>query len=307
MNVATASRTHEPQSTPARDSEPHNIWLRILYLVSFAVIIGFLVDGYSYYLLPYADRPHHDLYRELRPAGTRGLGFGVIGAAMMLAMLLYTLRKRTKMMGKVGSRRFWLQLHIYLGIMGPLLIVLHTSFKVQGLVAVGFWSMVIVTLSGYFGRYLYRKIPHDFEGEELTLKELEQMSKEFTKQLQGEYRLDDDTIAWIDKLGDGVSRKTGTFRVLLETITADLLQFLTYRRLHRRLSRKLILPASTMHHLMQLIHSRAALRREMLAWNQMHELFHYWHVFHKPFAIVMYAVMVVHIGVAFWTGYTWIF
>ena len=307
MSIATASQSHGIRSAESHSSDPKNLWLWILYLASFAVIIAFLVDGYSYYLSPYTDRPHHELYRALRPAGTRGLGFGVVGATMMILMLLYTLRKRTKLLGKLGSRRFWLQLHIYLGIVGPLLIVLHTSFKVQGLVAVGFWSMVIVAMSGYFGRYLYRKIPRNIDGDELTLQQLENLGREFTQKLRSEYNLDDESIAWIDKLGEGVTHETGTFRVLFEIMTDDFFQYLTYRRLHRRLARKLILPASTMHHLMKLIHRRAALRREMIVQNQVQELFHYWHVFHKPFAIVMYAIMTVHIVVAFWTGYTWIF
>jgi hypothetical protein len=36
-----------------------------------------------------------------------------------------------------------------------------------------------------------------------------------------------------------------------------------------------------------------------------HELFHYWHVLHKPFALVMYLFMAVHVAVAVMTGYAW--
>jgi hypothetical protein len=42
-------------------------------------------------------------------------------------------------------------------------------------------------------------------------------------------------------------------------------------------------------------------------WNAIHQLFHYWHVIHKPFAIIMYIIMFVHILVAVYVGYTWIF
>jgi hypothetical protein len=48
-----------------------------------------------------------------------------------------------------------------------------------------------------------------------------------------------------------------------------------------------------------------ALRRRLLLWDQLHELFHYWHVFHKPFAVVMYVFMVLHVAVAIATGYAW--
>jgi hypothetical protein len=34
-------------------------------------------------------------------------------------------------------------------------------------------------------------------------------------------------------------------------------------------------------------------------------IFHWWHVVHKPFAIVMYVFVVLHVGVAAATGYAW--
>ena len=40
------------------------------------------------------------------------------------------------------------------------------------------------------------------------------------------------------------------------------------------------------------------MHRRILLWDRLHELFHYWHVIHKPFAVVMYLFMVVHIAVA---------
>ena len=53
----------------------------------------------------------------------------------------------------------------------------------------------------------------------------------------------------------------------------------------------------------QLVRLKVSLRRRILLWQRVRELFHYWHVFHKPFAVVMYIFMFVHIGVAWVTGY----
>ena len=52
-----------------------------------------------------------------------------------------------------------------------------------------------------------------------------------------------------------------------------------------------------------MIQQKVALRRKVLLWTQIHDLFHYWHVFHKPFAAIMYLFMVVHIIVALLMGY----
>jgi hypothetical protein len=50
---------------------------------------------------------------------------------------------------------------------------------------------------------------------------------------------------------------------------------------------------------------KAALKRRIVFWEALHRVFHYWHVIHKPFAVVMYVFMIVHIVVASMTGYGW--
>jgi hypothetical protein len=173
-------------------------WL--VWLASGALLIWLLVEGHSYYTTPYVDRPHHPDYRVFRPAGTMGLLFGYAGAAMMVLMLVYSIRKRTRLLGQKVSLQSLLRFHIYLGIMGPLLIVLHTSFKVQGLVAVSFWSMVAVAASGFFGRYLYLQIPRNIEGTELTLQELERLKGDMTAQFRNRFRLDDGDVARLEEV-----------------------------------------------------------------------------------------------------------
>jgi len=55
----------------------------------------------------------------------------------------------------------------------------------------------------------------------------------------------------------------------------------------------------------RLVLQKAILQRRIRLWDRLHELFHYWHVFHKPFAVVMYLFMLVHVAVAVMTGYGW--
>jgi hypothetical protein len=55
----------------------------------------------------------------------------------------------------------------------------------------------------------------------------------------------------------------------------------------------------------RVVQHKALARRRILLWDRMHELFHYWHVMHKPFALVMYLFMAVHVAVAVMTGYAW--
>jgi thioredoxin reductase len=48
-------------------------------------------------------------------------------------------------------------------------------------------------------------------------------------------------------------------------------------------------------------------RRRMAALGVAHRLLHHWHIVHRPFALVMFVILAVHIGVAWFFGYRWIF
>jgi hypothetical protein len=308
--VASATRGSAPQSVAvagleARTNSRSEIFWSLLYFISFAVILTFLVRGYGYYTTPYSARPHLAEYAALRPAGTTGLMFGIVGSAMMTLMLVYSVRKRAIGAARWGSLRQWLNLHIYLGIMGPLLIVLHTSFKVQGLVAVSFWSMVGVALSGFFGRYLYQRIPRSIHGTQLSLEELKDQNEEIGRRLRAEFGLPEETMKRLDQINAAPPEKMGPFRLLVSMIRMDLEMAVSTRRWHAEFVRELNLPEERFTELMQLTRARLKLRRRGLILTEARRVFHHWHVIHKPFAIVMYVIMVVHITVALWTGYAW--
>jgi hypothetical protein len=40
---------------------------------------------------------------------------------------------------------------------------------------------------------------------------------------------------------------------------------------------------------------------------QIEKLFYYWHAIHLPFTAIMFVTLALHVGVAIWLGYTWIF
>ncbi|MCP4869731.1 MAG: hypothetical protein GY898_13545 [Proteobacteria bacterium] len=94
---------------------------------------------------------------------------GLVGTALMVAMLVYTLRKVLVRARWLGPTSAWLHFHIVCGVGGPLCILLHSGLLVwpRGLIAVGFWCMVAVALSGGFGRYVYGLLPRASGGREL--------------------------------------------------------------------------------------------------------------------------------------------
>ncbi len=268
------------------------------------VILFLLLDGLSFYLTPYADRPHHPDYRALRPAGSRGLLYGIIGTVMMLLMHLYSVRKRIKFLNKLGNLSRWLNFHIFLGIVGPVFILLHTSFKVQGLVALSFWSMVAVVLSGVLGRYIYLQIPRNLQGNQLNLKEIEQKYQGLTDQLRSEFNLNDRSMSRLEGIIRlSLTENVGSFPALWSMTKDDFLYRIRLRRKLKHFVNSLGIPGKKRHHLLQVLNHQRVLRRNILLLDQAKKLFHYWHIFHKPFAFTMYLILAVHIAVALWTGY----
>ncbi len=103
-----------------------------------------------------------------------GYWIGVAGGVAMLLLFLYPLRKRWRRLRSVGTARFWFALHMMLGILGPVLIIVHSTLRFGSLNAtVAFGSMALVAASGIMGRFLYSRIHHGLYGRRATLAELQ--------------------------------------------------------------------------------------------------------------------------------------
>ena len=102
-----------------------------------------------------------------------GYWLGVTGGVMMLLLFTYPLRKHFRFANGWGRIKWWFLLHMLLGVGGPLLILLHSTFRVGSLnAAVALYSMLIVALSGVVGRFIYSRVHKGLRGEEVSLKEL---------------------------------------------------------------------------------------------------------------------------------------
>lgn len=143
------------------------------YVLSFFFFTTLFYSGAEYYLAPLALKVRHTMHPVLRQSGSSGHLFGIIGSLFMALLLLYSVRKRFKFARKWGHLNIWLNTHIFLGIVGPGFVLFHTGFKFNGIVAISFWSMVLVVLSGIIGKYIYELIPHSLSGMELNRIELE--------------------------------------------------------------------------------------------------------------------------------------
>ncbi len=286
----------------------HRTLLAVLYIAGFLLAALVAADGLDYYITPLAQRPHQAEHAELKPGGTIGHGLGILGSSMIMLLFLYSLRRRNLVGLRFGDIAKWLDLHILLGILGPVFITLHTCFKFGGIVAVSFWSMVAVAASGVAGRYLYVQIPRTISGDELTLKEMEERSRELGLLLE-EYGMDEKVLAEVRAVsGTRPDRQRGTLMAIPAIIFNDLTRPFKLYGLKKRLRRSGI--ADSTHDtgdLMEIIRKHSLLVRKIRMLSTIQRLFHLWHVVHKPFATVMVLIMLVHVTVAILFGYRWVF
>jgi len=268
----------------------HRIYIGTMVLMVVAVTFWLGYRGHSYYGTSLKDRFYHDDYQLLKPNGVLGHGLGIIGSLFMIAgVSIYMLRKRVRTFHRLGQIRHWLEFHIFLCVLGPVLVLYHTSFKVGGLVAVSFWSMVAVVLSGVAGRFIYIRIPRTIEGREMSLMEIRNLKRDLNETLSATQGLDTESLKEIVEATEKYYRsRTGI-------------------RLTRKAIRKSGVRSRERRSIMRLVRREISMNRRIDRLQLMQNMFKYWHVAHLPFALVMLVIMLVHVVVSVVFGYTWIF
>lgn len=114
-------------------------------------------------------------YDESYYKAEEGLGYwlGLVGGVLMLLGYLYSLRKHVPALQRLNKLSTWLKIHIAFGIIGPFLIIPHTTFRFESTNGtLAFIAMSLVFLSGVVGRYFYTKIHFDYSGKKATVREL---------------------------------------------------------------------------------------------------------------------------------------
>ncbi|MDZ4707141.1 MAG: hypothetical protein SH818_01965 [Saprospiraceae bacterium] len=281
----------------------------ILLMISL-VVLTFLVLtylGFTYYTIPLEQRFFYPGHELLKPSGLLGHGLGIVGSACMtVGVFSYMVRKRKKSLSRVGVLKNWLEFHIFLCTIGPIMVLFHTAFKFGGIVAVSFWSMVAVVLSGVIGRFIYNQIPRSIQGRELTLQEVIGMKNNATQELSHIRNSSGQSIeAILDQLS---SRDTGKQQnSLIKNLYHDYRKEIQLYRAIKKTIANLDLSAAVRYRVMKLVKGELQLRRKINRLQTMQKLFRSWHVVHLPFALIMLVIMIIHVIITLSFGYKWIF
>jgi hypothetical protein len=286
----------------------HMIYVGSFFLVGTIVLVLLAINGYQYYSLPIEERFFDPAHATLKPSGNWGHGFGIVGTLMMIfGVAIYMFRKRSRKIFTFGYLKHWLEFHIFLCTVGPILVLYHTAFKFGGIVSVSFWSMVLVVLSGVVGRFIYIQIPRTIQGKEIDIQDLISMRQDLLDKMKLEMLFDTRLIDQLDILASTDRYKN---LGLFNTVLFYFKDFFIIRNFQSKLKKNMKAAGFSNFKQKEILNKAQAeiiLSRRLGMLRTMQNLFKYWHIAHLPFAIAMFVIMIVHVIVTITFGYKWIF
>ena len=262
--------------------------------------------GLPYYVLPLAQRLRHPLHPVLKSSGPLGLAFGALALTMFLFMWAYPFRKKARWLAWTGPVGRWLDVHIVMGLSLPVIAAVHAGWRFDGLIGLGMLAMVIVSLSGIVGRYLYTHIPRNRAGLELSLEESGAERRVLLTELAVETGLTPQEVERSLGLDAGPQASGGLPRTFARLLTDDVTRWRTLHRLRREWSRgpraQTLKDGARLGRALRLARRELALTQQVRLLDATRRVFAWWHVAHRPFALTALLAVVIHVVVAVWIG-----
>jgi TRAP-type C4-dicarboxylate transport system permease small subunit len=172
----------------------HRFWILLGAAAGIVATLALCVNGLTYYILSTDARVASPQHAALKPSGTIGNALGIVGGVLLMLMYLYPLRKKWKWLSKKGKTKNWLDYHILMGLVGPVLITFHSSFKLSGVAGFAYWSMIAVVASGIVGRYLYNRIPRKLDAVEMSVEEAGELCASLAEQIRSQNILTEEEL-----------------------------------------------------------------------------------------------------------------
>jgi hypothetical protein len=163
---ASRRRPPQPQDTRGVIARAGH-YLARPFLALGPVVFAVAVLAILYFSWHYREEGH------LTPENGTGYWLGIIGSVMMGVLLLYPLRKRMRIFRNLGKTASWFFWHMILGIVGPMLVLIHSNWKFASYNAtVATIVTLVVVASGIIGRYLYTKVNMGLYGRKAELRQI---------------------------------------------------------------------------------------------------------------------------------------
>ncbi len=292
----------------------HRTRLLLAWLAAIAIVLVIAGYGFNYYTLSSLNRPYSPKHDLLKPSGTIGIKLGMFGVFLFFLIYLYPLRKKWGWLARQGNSRHWLDFHIVLGTLAPIIVAFHASFKFGNIAGMAFWSMLCVTLSGFVGRYLYAQIPRNLNAAELSMKEMQELENSLRE------RLAEQKMTFGRRLESIFDLPTAADVEYMPMLFA--LVYMILIDLKRPLQLSILRLQSTgfaswlgslcglratsdvrLEGAIQIARKQAALSKRILFLSRTQQVFNMWHIIHRPFSYAFALLAIIHIGLVLSMGY----
>jgi hypothetical protein len=280
---------------PRQKNQPKDYgWTLYLAIITLVLIVGFFIShGHPF-----------------KPGDVVGYNLGLAGGLMMLTLLLYPMRKRISFMKNWVPLPKWFKWHMAFGILGPTLIILHSTFYIGSINAgVALICMLLVSGSGIFGRFFYTKIHYGLYGRHATQKQLQEDldgSGDVKSILSFAPSIQQKLVEFRDYATN--SSRVGKVKIL-KILTLGIRAKLLSRTLIRELEDLMYADANEknwndaqMNRLDELfyqnvnfIRSYISSVRDLAQFGTFEKLFSLWHVFHVPFVYMLIFSAIWHV------------
>ncbi len=223
-----------------------------------------------------------------------GYALGIVGGSLMLLLLLYPVRKHSRLMRNFGPVKYWFKAHMLFGVLGPLCILFHSGFQLGSLNSnTALFCMLIVATSGLIGRYFYTRIHHGLYGRKATLHELQQHAAMLKESLSEQLAHAPALLERVTAFEASVSKQPDNLLVSFLTL---LLLGLRTRFVYLTVT---ITPISRHapynRHLVRHIGAHLASIRKVAEFHFYERLFAIWHVLHFPLFLMLIISGVIHV------------
>jgi hypothetical protein len=225
-----------------------------------------------------------------------GHTIGILGFVLMLMTeTLYTLRKRSKS-ARWGRMAAWLQFHIFTGLVGPYMVLLHSSWKFNGLAGIVTLLTAVIVISGIVGRYIYTAIPRTSDGIALEVDDLSGLISETETSLS----------RWMEKQPPSVQKLIAAywdpreksdkpFQMIFGRFFSDFVFKIKWWRVKQKMDVQFSDQASDVG---DLIKRKRALHRQIATLANARKLLALWHTVHIPIGMALFTTAFVHIVAA---------
>jgi hypothetical protein len=237
------------------------------------------------------------------PSGGHPFGhmLGILGATLMIMTeVLYSARKRWGII-KFGQVHHWLSFHIFTGIVGPVLVLMHTGLEFRGLAGLTMLLTVLVVASGFLGRFIYTAVPRTMAGLEVDRRTLEARA---LKQRQ-------EMVSWAaNKPAQVKALVQQEMALTTERKNLSPTAILTRRLWEARERRKLRVAIrkldkeerSRMAEIERLLQQQRRLVRQIDSLQTVRRMMGWWHTFHVPLGLTLFSAMFIHIFASIYYG-----